>query len=133
MNTIHENDTGSFQELAHSYDVSFGQLSILNIAQFCSRGGHYHRRKYEWFCCIHGMCALETYPMGRPEDKAERRLIRREFAPVEPYLVHTLRNAAEGDCELLVISSEVFDPRDTDTYKDESREVDLSEDRYATS
>jgi UDP-2-acetamido-2,6-beta-L-arabino-hexul-4-ose reductase len=59
MYPIHENETGSFQELARSNDVKFGQLSYLTIAPNCSRGNHYHKRKEEWFCCIHGTCEMK--------------------------------------------------------------------------
>ena len=58
MYPLNENETGLFQELARKNDVIFGQLSYLVINPKCYRGGHYHKRKEEWFCCLHGSCEL---------------------------------------------------------------------------
>lgn len=116
-----QNDTGCFQELAHADDVKFSQLSILKVNAGCKRGDHYHTRKEEWFCCIHGNCVMEM----RNVRTGERRAIglsgcRREFELVKPYENHIVDNS-DGflDCELLVISSEVYNPNDPDTFQEE--------------
>ena len=114
----HNSETGSFQELARKSDVEFGQLSILTVAPMRQRGGHYHKRKREWFCCIRGECYIV---LNNPEGKQMRSLTldegNREFVVVEPYEVHTVMNLSDKACELLVISSEEYDPDDTDTYR----------------
>ena len=118
MFPVHENESGSFQELAHKTDVKFGQLSILTIKPGFTRGGHYHKRKEEWFCCIHGQCLMK---MDNIETGSERELQlsdkNREFIKVEPWENHFVTNTGEDDCELLIIISEEYDPEDTDTFK----------------
>lgn len=119
---LHTNDTGSFQELAHASDIQFGQLSLLTVAPKRTRGGHYHTHKTEWFCCIHGRCAMVLQsPEGRqlagiPLDENER-----WFVKVLPGEVHTVLNPSDKECELLVISSEEYNPADPDTIKYEAK------------
>jgi len=119
MHPLHENETGSFQELAHAYDIKFGQLSVLSIKPKCSRGGHYHTRKEEWFCCIHGNCELK---MKNIRDGKTRTVVltgsHREFVPVNPYESHSVTNSSNTeDCELMIIISEAYDANDPDTFK----------------
>ena len=115
---LHQNDTGSFQELAHASDIEFGQLSLLTIAPRCTRGGHYHTHKKEWFCCLHGRCYIVCANV-RTEGRRSVTLDsgNKEFALVSPYESHVVLNPYEQECELLVISSEEFDPENTDTIK----------------
>ena len=93
MFPVHENETGSFQELAKSNEVSFGQLGILTINPKCSRGNHYHTRKEEWFCCIHGRCELKIKNVN---DDFEKNIIlddnKRKFVKVKPYENHIIKN-----------------------------------------
>ncbi len=119
MYPLHENDTGSFQELAHASDVDFGQLSILVIEPGCQRGGHYHTRKKEWFCCIHGKCILE---ITNVRDYSMRNVVllesKREFVTIKPYESHLVRNTSEAEkCELLIIVNEEYDEKNPDTIK----------------
>ena len=116
---LHKDETGSFQELAHSSDVKFGQLSILSIEPGCVRGGHYHTHKDEWFCCLHGKCEMG---MINIKDNSSRVVIlegtNREFEYIKPYESHTVKNLSDSEaCEVLIIISEKFDPKDPDTFK----------------
>jgi len=124
MYPLHQNDTGSFQELAHKSDIKFGQLSILTIEPRCSRGGHYHTHKKEWFCCIHGSCYLASVSMQSGERRSATLVEdEREFVKVSPYFLHTVLNPHDVACELLIISSEEYDPDDPDTVKYEAKEL----------
>jgi len=121
MFQTHENETGSFQELAHSSDVKFGQLSILKINPGCTRGNHYHTRKEEWFCCIRGMCELR---LNNIKDGSSKVVVidekNREFILVRPFENHIVTNLSKhNDCELLTIISEQYNPEDPDTFKPE--------------
>lgn len=121
MYPIHENETGLFQELAHKTDVIFGQISLLVIKPGCYRGNHYHKRKQEWFCCLHGKCSME---LKNVQTKRKKRIIldseRRKFIKVNPFEIHILRNLDNSsDCELLIIVSEEYNPDDPDTFKGE--------------
>ena len=119
MYPIHKNETGLFQELARKDDVKFGQLSYLVIKPKCSRGNHYHKRKEEWFCCLHGKCELLLTDINR---KSKREIIldssNREFIRVNPFENHILRNLDDKkDCEILIIISEEYNENDPDTFK----------------
>ena len=119
-NPLHEDDTGSFQELAHASDVEFGQLSLLTVAPRCKRGGHYHTRKKEWFCCIRGKCELIASEVKGDQIKgALLSSEHKQFVPVYPYEVHVVLNPSDQECELLVISSEKYDPENPDTIRQE--------------
>ncbi len=123
MYPLHQNDTGSFQELAHASNVEFGQLSMLTIKPRCKRGGHCHTHKTEWFCCLWGKCYLIIAGTdGIQTDSLLLDSCHREFIPVNPYEVHTILNAGNQGCELLVISSEEYDPENPDTIKYEAKE-----------
>ena len=118
MYPLHQNDTGSFQELAHASEVEFGQLSLLTVNSRCKRGGHYHIHKREWFCCLHGECYLVATDIRTKQQRST--LLSedsREFVPVEPYETHVVLNPSDCECELLVISSEEYDPENPDTIK----------------
>lgn len=119
MYQIHENSTGSFQELARKNDVTFGQLSHLCIKPKCSRGNHYHKRKEEWFCCIRGKCEMCLTDV---RNNIERKILlessRKEFVKVNPFENHIITNLSEDeDCELLIIISEEYSLDDPDTFK----------------
>jgi UDP-2-acetamido-2,6-beta-L-arabino-hexul-4-ose reductase len=119
MYPIHKNETGLFQELARKDDVKFGQLSYLVIKPKCSRGNHYHKRKEEWFCCLHGKCELLLMDINR---KSKREIIldstTREFIKVNPFENHILTNLDDTkDCEILIIISEEYNENDPDTFK----------------
>ena len=119
---LHQNETGSFQELAHASDVEFGQLSLLTVAPRRTRGGHYHTHKREWFCCLHGRCYIIATDVRTGE---QRSVIledsNREFRIVNPYEAHVVLNPSDRECDLLVISSEEYDLEDTDTIKYEEK------------
>ena len=119
MYPIHENETGLFQELARSKDVKFGQISFLVINPGFSRGGHYHTRKEEWFCCIPGCCRMDLINV---HSRTIKDMImgesKREFVKVEPFWVHTLTNLSnDRSCDLIIVVSEEFDDLDPDTFK----------------
>ncbi len=121
MYPLHKNETGSFQELAHSSDIKFGQLSILKISPGYARGGHYHTHKEEWFCCIHGKCELK---LNNIKDGSSKSVImddvNREFILVKPYENHIVKNlSTQSECELIIIISEQYNPKEPDTFAPE--------------
>ena len=116
--SLHQDDTGSFQELAHASGVEFGQLSLLTVAPRRTKGGHYHTHKKEWFCCIHGRCyiAVINVKTGKPRsitlDENSKK-----FVLVNSYESHIVLNPSDIECELLVICNEEYDPDNPDTVK----------------
>lgn len=118
MYSVHENDSGSFQELARPKDLEFGQLSYLVIKPGFSRGNHYHKRKEEWFCCVRGKCRMVLFDINSnktrelPLDSTKK-----EFIKVEPYEVHTLTNTSSSEnCDLIIVISEEYIETDPDTF-----------------
>ena len=119
MYPIYEDSSGIFQELIKKNDVIFGQLSLLTIKPKYSRGNHYHKRKEEWFCCIHGKCELVLTDVRNNKTRA---IIldssKKEFIKVNPFENHIFKNISENkNCELLIIISEEYKEDDPDTYK----------------
>ena len=113
---IHSDEAGSFQELAHDNDVEFGQLSILRVNPGCTRGGHYHLRKAEWFCCVYGRGELELIDIET--GKKQTHILSREFIKVLPGFSHTVINRnLYVDLEVLIIISEIYNSEDPDTFK----------------
>ena len=123
MHKVHKDDRGSFQELVRSSDVKFGQLSLLKVNPGCARGGHYHTRKEEEFCCLHGKCKME---MTNVKDGTTRVVIldgsKQEFTLIKPFESHIVKNFSKSEvCELLIIASEEYDPEDPDTFRSEGK------------
>jgi UDP-2-acetamido-2,6-beta-L-arabino-hexul-4-ose reductase len=117
-NKVYEDKRGSFQELVHAHEITFGQLGLLKINVGCRRGGHYHKRKEEWFACLHGICRME---LANVKTGVQRNIImgglNNEFVYVAPFESHTVVNISDSECELLVISSETYNDKDSDTIK----------------
>ena len=118
-NPLIKDERGSFQELLHVHEIEFGQLSLLTVNPKYARGGHYHKRKTEWFCCINGRCKFEVLNIKKKtqkivilESEGNKTII------VRPYEAHTVINLEENRiCELLVVANEVYNPQDSDTFK----------------
>jgi len=119
VHPIHKNETGLFQELARNKDVKFGQISLLVINPGCSRGGHHHARKEEWFCCIRGQCRMD---LANIHSNATKEILldesARYFFKVEPFWSHTLTNISKAKaCYIIIIISEEYNESDPDTFK----------------
>ena len=119
MYPVHSDPSGSFQELARKNEIKFGQLSYLIIEPNCSRGNHYHKRKEEWFCCVHGKCKFILVNMRYMKTKS---IIldgtKKQFLKIDPFERHLITNISHNEkCEFIVISSEEFNNNDPDTYK----------------
>ena len=115
----HNNKDGSFQELAHASDVKFGQLSYLTVNPQCIRGGHYHTRKEEWFCCVRGKCTMVLADVKTKKKRVvSLNSSKKKFVYVKPYEKHTVLNLGGSEpAELLVIISEEYDESNPDTFK----------------
>jgi UDP-2-acetamido-2,6-beta-L-arabino-hexul-4-ose reductase len=117
MFPIHENSSGSFQEIAHASEIEFGQLSILTVNPSNIRGGHYHSRKKEWFCPIFGKGTLRLVDI---ETGKERNIKiseeNREFYFVPPNYAHWVMNYSREELVILIIISEEYREETADTY-----------------
>ena len=120
MFPVHRNETGMFQELAHVSNMAFGQLSVLGVNPGCTRGGHYHIRKQEWFCAVSGTGILKIMDLETREEKifSLDGFKERQFFLVNPNEVHWVINTDPyTDLEVLIIISEEYDKRNADTFK----------------
>lgn len=82
-----------------------------------TKGKHYHQRKVEWFCVVSGEATLflrdtrtgeeERLPMGEKNMVTVR---------IPPHVAHAITNTGNTPLYLIVVVSEQFNPKDTDTF-----------------
>lgn len=81
------------------------------------RGGHYHKRKTEWFCIVKGKVKLILNKLNSNEKKE---IMLSDNNPmivkITPHIRHTIENIGTEDVYLIAIVNEVFNPNDPDTY-----------------
>ncbi len=82
------------------------------------RGGHYHKRRVEWFCVVkgEGKLVIEDNETGEKKE-----LILSGESPIlvkiPPNTKHSIQNIGEGEMYLISVTNEVFNPKDSDTFK----------------
>jgi UDP-2-acetamido-2,6-beta-L-arabino-hexul-4-ose reductase len=114
---VHKNASGSFQELLHEAEVTFGQLSICTIEVGHERGGHYHTRKEEWFCVVQGRMAIDFYtPHGEYLQTQLLTADSQRFVHIPAMYLHSVRNVGSDQVKFLIVCNEKFDPADADTH-----------------
>jgi UDP-2-acetamido-2,6-beta-L-arabino-hexul-4-ose reductase len=95
----------------------FAQIYITVANPGKTKGEHYHQRKVEWFCVLSGEAMLflkdtrtgekQRFPMGEKNMVAVR---------IPPYVAHAITNTGNTPCYLIVVVSEPFNPKDSDTF-----------------
>lgn len=110
-----EDQRGTLVELVR--DIPGGaQMYCFTIRPGQTRGGHWHRRKREWFACLQGSATLvlET-DWGRGE-RVDIALSEQaaQVVRVDPNVRHTFTSSDGG--MIVACISESFDPADPDTY-----------------
>ncbi|MBI3103849.1 WxcM-like domain-containing protein [Candidatus Daviesbacteria bacterium] len=100
-------------------EASFGLIHITCAKPGYERGGHYHKRKTEWFCVIkgEGKFFLKDLKSG---DKKTLKVGRENMSLIKipPYIFHSIKNTGKDDMYILAYVNEGFDPKDTDTYRE---------------
>ncbi|MEM4267918.1 MAG: WxcM-like domain-containing protein [Candidatus Woesearchaeota archaeon] len=99
----------------------FGQIFITVAKPGITKGGHYHKRKREFFCVIKGSAILTLQKITPSEEiitteKIEMGEDKLMVVEIEPYNLHYILNNGKEDMYLLVYTDEEFNPKDTDTY-----------------
>ena len=96
-----------------------GQIYISSTYPGVVRGNHYHLRKSERFLVVLGRARLKL----RRRDKScgYETILTSNFKSVDvmPNWIHSIENIGTTDMILVVWSSEVFNPSDTDTYAEQ--------------
>lgn len=83
------------------------------------RGNHYHVRKTEWLSVVKGSAKLVCEDHST---KIKEELILSDDEPkvvrISPMVSHAVKNVGYDDMYLIVASSEIFDPNNPDTQRD---------------
>lgn len=113
---------GWFAELLRPENVprGFGQLSVVVCAAGQMRGGHYHRRKQEWFFAVHGsgrMTLRRVWPdSGGEEEEVELSADCGYGVSPLPGVWHALYNPGPDPLVVVLYCSEAYDAEDPDTW-----------------
>jgi dTDP-4-dehydrorhamnose 3,5-epimerase-like enzyme len=115
----HKDDRGFLFEVLRFKDDDIpgnGQLYTFSIEPGKRRGDHYHKKKLEWFTCVHGeVIVLLSHDSGKSEavilNAVNPRVV---FAG--PRSSHALINRNEHPAIILSYSSKQHDPDDHDTF-----------------
>src|SRR3989344_672930 len=111
---------GWLAELIRSEDVgksSFGQVLVTTALPGKTKGGHYHKRKTEWYCVIKGSALLSLTDMKTGKNyEIKMGTDNMVQVKIPPYYFHTIENIGDEEIYLIAYSSQVFDPNDPDTF-----------------
>lgn len=119
---VKRDERGWLAEVIKTEDVGnspFGLIHITTAKAGYTKGGHFHKRKTEWFCVIKGEGELFLKDLKSNEEKNLK--LREEdmsLVKIPPFIFHSIKNVGEGDMYLLAYVSEGFDPNDPDTYRE---------------
>ena len=118
---IRKDSRGWLVEILRNEDVgigSFGQILLTVAKPGQVKGGHYHKRKIEWYCVIQGSGCL-TVINNSSNEKKDYILGKENMSLVKipPNNTHSIKNIGKEDMYLLVYISEAFHQSDSDTYE----------------
>lgn len=81
------------------------------------RGGHYHKLKVEWFCVIKGQAKLVLEDiLTKEREEIDMKGDKPMIVKLDPGVSHAIKNVGDDEMYLIAISSEVFNPKEPDTY-----------------
>ena len=112
---IKEDERGKLIEIFKIPD--FGQVLYSTSKPGVVRGNHYHTRKQEKFCVINGKAKIRLRNIETNELKEY--YVSGEKPEVVDMIIgwtHNIENIGKDELKLLIWVSEVFDPKDSDTY-----------------
>ena len=96
---------------------NFGQVLYSTSKPGVVRGNHYHTRKQEKFCVINGKAKIRLRNIETNELKEY--YVSGEKPEVIDMIIgwtHNIENIGKDELKLLIWVSEVFNPKDPDTY-----------------
>ena len=115
--TIHQNDNGSFTEIGKSN--SSGQYSINVSKPGVIKGDHWHRTKHEKFIVVSGRAIVRMRDLySKKIEEFEINESNLSFLEIPAGKVHHIENIGEKDLITIMWSNEIFDPVNTDTFKE---------------
>lgn len=113
---------GWLAEIVEGKDVGikdFGLILVTTAKPGQTKGGHYHKRKTEWYCVLRGK-GLLTLVDNKSNEKTEMEIGEGNMVLVKitPLTTHTIKNIGDVELFLLVYVDESFNEQDPDTYYD---------------
>lgn len=119
---VKKDHRGWLAEIVQPKDVGikdFGLVLVTTAFPGQTKGGHYHKRKTEWYCVIKGK-GLLTLIDNKSKEKKEMEIGERNMVLVRipPLIMHKIKNIGEDELYLLAYVDEAFNKQDPDTYYD---------------
>ena len=114
-------DRGEFFEFIRKENINnkFGQIYITTAFPEKVKGNHYHKRKTEWFCVIHGEGKLFLKDCLTKEQKIinmdQKNMV---VVKIPSNVIHAIKNIGKEKMILLAHISESYNEKDPDTYKE---------------
>lgn len=119
---VKKDHRGWLAEVVQAEDAGikdFGLVLVTTAFPGQTKGGHYHKRKTEWYCVIRGRGLLTLVDNSSKEKKemeiGERNMV---LVKIPPLITHTIKNIGKDELCLLSYVSEAFNEQDPDTYYD---------------
>lgn len=119
---VRKDNRGWLAEVVKAKDVGikdFGLVLVTTANPGQTKGGHYHKRKTEWYCVIKGK-GLLTLVDNNSKEKREMEIGggNMVLVMIPPLTTHVIKNIGESELYLLVYVNEPFNEQDPDTYYD---------------
>jgi len=93
-----------------------GQLYTFSIEPGKRRGDHYHKRKREWFTCVHGRAIVLLSHANGSEQACELFPGEPKIIYVGPGTSHALINETDEVAVIISYGSKQHNPEEKDTY-----------------
>lgn len=116
----HEDQRGTLFEVYRRDldDIEVRQVYFSTSKKGAVRGNHYHRRKTECFCVIAGKARLHLKDLQSGQECVlELKSQSPRFIKIPPFVAHAIVASSDGTMELLVFTTEEFNPDDPDVYE----------------
>ena len=99
-------------------ELPIGQVYVFTSKPGVIRGNHWHERKDEWFCCLHGKVKITL--IDRRTNKSRNIVMDSEEGLVKVYIpaktIHIVENIGKIESFILAYINEIFNPDDPDTF-----------------
>jgi len=117
---VKKDHRGWLAEIVEGKDVGikdFGLILVTTAKPGQTKGGHYHKRKTEWYCVLRGK-GLLTLVDNKSNEKTEMEVGEGNMVLVKiaPLITHAIKNIGTDELYLLSYIDEAFDKADPDTY-----------------
>ena len=112
-------ERGTLIEVLRSDEVGqFNQVYSATIRPGYTRGGHYHKKRKEWFCILKGEGEYTIRDIKTGESKVIP-IKENDYTQIElsSGLWHEIKNTGKEDLIFVSAISDLYDKNNPDTYK----------------